>query len=934
MVNGEQIQQAKERIQQQRQQISQRQAQVRDARARVERARASLPSAVSQRALRENGGLRGRQRRRAITQADETLKSEVERLKDIGQDLRQVQERAIQPAERQIQKAEATEKAFKDAKEAFSQGLPLPGDSTSETRKFLRLFRVGESGARISAAREIEEKIEAGELRPEDISVDILPAIDPTTGAFIPADERFKKVGENIQRDITISFQKVDEALQSAIDSGARLDRNGRDLGAVAEMRDIQAETVPGISRQALEFGEFTAGTISPAQEETRFLEGAREDLRRRKFERLQRGSGSGLALGFLESGAGAVLDKVIFAKDFLKDPDKFTKDIGTALSNIRKEDLKRIGPNIGKALREDAPGVLAVVGVEIATDFGLSRAIGKVLKSSKIAGASDDLLRASPELSVGISRLDDVSGDAVLQVVSQKKAGDLTQRTAVQFDLTRTNGDSFQIGKGTGRTAIVRDTDNLIFQNQPVTTQDFTLTGEGQLTTGRAIKEIDISDSARLKLEKDLSKFRPIEGQLEVLTLEDDPRFLRTQFGGVSSQQDGVIFTAGGALSDARAPVLGGTLTGEQPLALLGGTTARIDIQSLGLLREVPATPSASFLSPDVEDLTTAATRPFQAQDTDLVTSILQTQQQQNLLGIGGLTGQTISQLPIVTPPPSATPSLFGAALSFQPPQTQEFITTPSPAPSIVSQQQAPPPLITITRPQQDVGQITTTLQAQAPQVQRQQPGVLFAPLQTQAQIQTQVPITASSLLFAPAQAQAQRPRPAATTPTQTITPQPPARAPVRIPTPPPPIITPSTTPARDMLMGMLEAPSSFDVGIVKKGKPETIRRGLNRNDALDVGARRVLSDLSATFFLQPSNQPATDIPDTNIFRNNRQRFRPPKPNSKLLNLGSEVWVQKKSGFGGRLSSPSERSAIQFLGREKRGSNKRRRRNNNLNMF
>lgn len=152
-------------------------------------------------------------------------------------------------------------------------------------------------------------------------------------------------------------------------------------------------------------------------------------------------------------------------------------------------------------------------------------------------------------------------------------------------------------------------------------------------------------------------------------------------------------------------------------------------------------------------------------------------------------------------------------------------------------------------------------------------------------------------------------------------------------------PPLLPSTPRGKGLLQRIvkkIEEPS-FDVGVVKGGKPKIIRKGLNRKDALDRGAELVLRKLRATFFLKPSKQKAKDIEDTNVFMQNRDLFRRPSPKSKLNQLGSEVYVQKKrkvGGRGSRLGTFGEVSEILSIGKTKKKVKKKRRRNSKISLF
>ena len=112
-----------------------------------------------------------------------------------------------------------------------------------------------------------------------------------------------------------------------------------------------------------------------------------------------------------------------------------------------------------------------------------------------------------------------------------------------------------------------------------------------------------------------------------------------------------------------------------------------------------------------------------------------------------------------------------------------------------------------------------------------------------------------------------------------------------------------------------------SYDVGVVKRGKPKIIKRHLHLNDARDYGAEYVLRNLRATFFLKSSLKKPKDLPDTNVFLRNRRLFRQPFPNSRYRNLGEEVYIQKRrktNGSGGRLTFKSEILELQRARKKK----------------
>jgi len=134
------------------------------------------------------------------------------------------------------------------------------------------------------------------------------------------------------------------------------------------------------------------------------------------------------------------------------------------------------------------------------------------------------------------------------------------------------------------------------------------------------------------------------------------------------------------------------------------------------------------------------------------------------------------------------------------------------------------------------------------------------------------------------------------------------------------------------------------YDVGVVKKGKPKIIKKGLNLEDARDYGAERALKTLRATFFLKKSQQKAKDISDTNIFKRNRILFRKPSLTSELRNKlkgAEEIWVQKRRkvlGRGSRLGHPSEVGEINLFRKDLNlgfgTSRKKKKRNKRFDWF
>jgi len=232
----------------------------------------------------------------------------------------------------------------------------------------------------------------------------------------------------------------------------------------------------------------------------------------------------------------------------------------------------------------------------------------------------------------------------------------------------------------------------------------------------------------------------------------------------------------------------------------------------------------------------------------------------------------------------------------------------------------------------------------AQVP-VTKQAESQLFAPTIAQAQAQPQIELFAPAVLQAPAQPQLEKikekeklkPKLTSLTLLNELLDMKQIQRP-GIPKRPGEPIKPKVTkvPKRIKLFGEAEREikekkvfeNSFDVGVIKSGEEKIIAKGLNRKDAMDVGAKRVLETLRATFFLKKSLQKAEDIPDTNVFNRNRRFFRPPKQNSKLNKQEyEEVHVQKKrkvGGVGSRLGMKGEIFEIGQATKSKKKKGKR----------
>jgi len=116
-------------------------------------------------------------------------------------------------------------------------------------------------------------------------------------------------------------------------------------------------------------------------------------------------------------------------------------------------------------------------------------------------------------------------------------------------------------------------------------------------------------------------------------------------------------------------------------------------------------------------------------------------------------------------------------------------------------------------------------------------------------------------------------------------------------------------------------EGEQGFDVYAIVKKKPKLVQRNLIKEDALDIGTRRVLKDLRATFFLKPSNKLGRDIETRKEFKTYRRLLRKPVKKSRLNKFGSNVFIQKKrkvGRLGGRLAFRGERQEIKRAAKKK----------------
>ena len=110
------------------------------------------------------------------------------------------------------------------------------------------------------------------------------------------------------------------------------------------------------------------------------------------------------------------------------------------------------------------------------------------------------------------------------------------------------------------------------------------------------------------------------------------------------------------------------------------------------------------------------------------------------------------------------------------------------------------------------------------------------------------------------------------------------------------------------------------YDIFKILKGKPQVVARGLYRESALDVGAREVMRNLRATFFLRKSDLTPREVTTGKEFSRYRDLFREPVRKSKYRKYG-EAYIQKQSKvgmLGGRLAFPGEVKEIQVSRRRK----------------
>ena len=129
------------------------------------------------------------------------------------------------------------------------------------------------------------------------------------------------------------------------------------------------------------------------------------------------------------------------------------------------------------------------------------------------------------------------------------------------------------------------------------------------------------------------------------------------------------------------------------------------------------------------------------------------------------------------------------------------------------------------------------------------------------------------------------------------------------------------------------------YDVWIIKRGKPKIVRKGLLFEDARDVGTKRILKDLRATFFLKKSKEKAKDIPTQGEFEKYKHLLRKPLAGSKYHKLSdiNEVWIQRKEKvgkFGGRLSFGGEKQEIKSFNIFKKKSSGKSKQNKKFRWF
>ena len=114
----------------------------------------------------------------------------------------------------------------------------------------------------------------------------------------------------------------------------------------------------------------------------------------------------------------------------------------------------------------------------------------------------------------------------------------------------------------------------------------------------------------------------------------------------------------------------------------------------------------------------------------------------------------------------------------------------------------------------------------------------------------------------------------------------------------------------------------AGFDLFLMRKGKPQVVARGLTKEAALDIGTRKTLGSLRATYGIRRSRLPAKEIPTGKEFFRFKSLFRRPSRKSKYKRFG-EVYIQKATRVPflgtGRLTTRGEKSEIQ-LARKMRG--------------
>ena len=111
-----------------------------------------------------------------------------------------------------------------------------------------------------------------------------------------------------------------------------------------------------------------------------------------------------------------------------------------------------------------------------------------------------------------------------------------------------------------------------------------------------------------------------------------------------------------------------------------------------------------------------------------------------------------------------------------------------------------------------------------------------------------------------------------------------------------------------------------SFDVQVKQKKKWKTLKRSMYHNDALDFGAKHVDTTPTVRFRLKKSRKRPIDVPNTNYFKLNKQKFRPYiVKKGKAKQLRPSEFIERRRF---RIDSPGELGGITKKGWKTRGIN------------